>query len=341
MSAWFVLSSMGFYPVTPGIPQYAIGTCLFDEVQIHLENGKTFYIKTQRQKPTDFYVASVSLSNNQFQSKLNSLHHADIMRGGVFQMNMSSDTSKLSFGKSVSRTAPNNLVPESPLIDAPMIFKSTSAVKISTTQVMDKIFYSVNGAPYKLYEKYFSIDSTSTIKAFVVRGTDTSSSSVGTFYKMKHPDWKIKYNCKYNKQYTGGGDEALIDGITGNENWRRGFWQGFQGQDFEVIIDLGELKDVKGVNTTFLQDSRSWIIFPSKIEYTFSVDGNTFVSKKEVFSTVQPNDNSVKVLGYPFSNTNYKARYVKIKATNFGKLPDWHQGKGGDAFIFVDEIDIK
>ena len=43
------------------------------------------------------------------------------------------------------------------------------------------------------------------------------------------------------------------------------------------------------------------------------------------------NNNAVKI----------NVRYVKIKATNFGKLPDWHQGKGGDAFIFIDEIDVR
>ena len=36
-----------------------------------------------------------------------------------------------------------------------------------------------------------------------------------------------------------------------------------------------------------------------------------------------------------------KARYVKVKAYNYGKLPEWHQGAGGDAFIFVDEIEVK
>jgi len=39
---------------------------------------------------------------------------------------------------------------------------------------------------------------------------------------------------------------------------------------------------------------------------------------------------------YPVS-----ARYVKVKAKNFGTLPNWHQGAGGDAFIFIDEITIK
>ena len=334
-------SSLGFYQVTPGLAQYAIGTCLFDEANIHLENGNTFTVKTKRQKPSDFYIGSISLSNNQFQSKLSSLHHADIMRGGVLQMDLVSETSKLTFGKSVHSVTSNTFMPEAPIISAPMIFKDSATIRISTNSVLDRTYYSINNEPYKLYEKYFTVNATSTIRAYVSREKDSGAIAQGVFYKMKHPNWKIKYYAQYNKQYGGGGDEALIDGITGDENWRKGFWQGFQGQDFEVIIDMGALTEVKGANATFLQDSRSWIIFPARVEFSFSADGNTFVNKKEVHSSLPANNTDVKILGYGFSNANYKARYVKIKAINFGKLPDWHQGKGGDAFIFVDEIDIK
>jgi hypothetical protein len=42
-----------------------------------------------------------------------------------------------------------------------------------------------------------------------------------------------------------------------------------------------------------------------------------------------------------FTNSTTNARYIKVKATNYGVLPEWHQGKGGDAFIFIDEIDVR
>lgn len=352
MSAWFVWSSMGFYPVTPGIPQYAIGTCLFDEVKIHLENGKTFTVKAQRQKPGDFYVGSISLSNNQFQPKLLTLAHADIMRGGVFQFNLISDSSKVKFGKPqgelVFQPGDAEYLVEVPVITAPMVFKDSATVKISTTQVTDKLYYSLNDSPYKLYEKYFTINNTTKVKAFTVRGSeqivkgpDTSSLAVGTYSKMKHPDWKIKYNCKYNHQYTGGGDEALIDGLKGDENWRGGFWQGFQGHDLEVVIDMGKVCDVNSISTNFLQDSRSWILFPSRVEYSFSENRTTFGQANEIKLVTSPKDEQVVTRAYTVSGLKTKARYVKVKAINFGKLPNWHQGKGGNAFIFADEIDIK
>lgn len=342
MSAWYVLSSMGFYPVTPGMPQYQIGTCLFDEVKINLENGKTFTIKTQRQKPGDFYVGSVSLSNNQFQPGLTTLHHMDIMNGGVFQMNLVSNAESSSFGKKANLLgALQNMLP-APAIDAPMIFKDSAVVKISTQDVLDKIYYSVNKEAYKLYEKYFILSNTSTIKAFTVHGKDTSAFSEGTFYKMKHPDWKVTYNYPYNSQYSGGGPEALFDGINGDENWRKGFWQGFQGKDVEIVLDLGKEIKAGSFSASVLQDTRAWIVYPKCVDFLVSTDGKTFAPAANVQNTV-PVDSldarTQKLSVIPLLPV--KARYVKVVLHQYGKLPDWHPGKGGDSFIFIDEIEVK
>jgi predicted alpha-1,2-mannosidase len=342
MSAWYVLSSMGFYPVTPGNPQYAIGTCLFDSVKINLENGKTFSIKCKRQKSGDFYVGSVSLSNNQFQKSMTTLHHRDIMSGGVFQMNMVSDPTTSTFGKNKNMLGALQKTMSAPVINSPIIFKDSATVKISTLNIADKLYYSVNGEPFKLYERFFSIKENSNIKAFVINGKDTSAFSEGTFYKMKHPEWKVTYNFQYNKQYTGGGDEALIDGLRGDENWRKGFWQGFQGKDAEMIVDLGKVTNIGSFGVSVLQDTRSWIVYPKKVEFFVSNDGKNFKPAANVVNRIAIDSTEVqkKVLNViPFMPI--KGRYVKIVLQQYGKLPDWHPGKGEDSFIFVDEIDLK
>jgi len=342
MSAWYVLSSMGFYPVTPGMPQYNIGTCLFDEVKIKLENGKTFTVKTQRQKPTDFYIGSISLSNNQFQRNLTTLHHMDMMNGGIFQMNLVADGEKSTYAKNKNPLGVLQKLLPAPVVNAEMIFKDSTQIKISTRGILDKIYYSVNNGAPQLYQEKFSVKSTSTIKAFVVRGKDTSASSEGTFYKMKHPDWKISYNCKYNKQYSGGGEEALFDGIRGDENWRKGFWQGFQGKDVEIVIDLGKETSVGTFMASVLQDTRAWIVFPKSVEFMVSTDGKQFKPAANVQNTIPVDSlDSRKQELSVIPLLPIKARYVKIVLKQYGKLPDWHPGKGGDSFIFVDEIDLK
>jgi len=342
MSAWYVLSSMGFYPVTPGIPEYSLGACLFDEVKINLENGNSFFIKAQRQNPADFYVGSTTLSNNQFARNSLSLHHMDIMRGGTLDMNLISDPAKSTFGKNKNLLGALQKMIPAPVLQAEMIFRDSAIVKITTQHILDKLFYSINNESYQPYEKYFTIKSTASIKAYVVRGKDTSAWTEGTFYKMKHPDWKISYNYKYNKQYSGGGNDALYDGIRGYANWRKGFWQGFQGKDVELIIDLGKERPIGTFAVSVLQDTRAWIVYPKKVEFWVSANGKKFEPAANVVNTmpVDSMDAQTQELHVtPFMAV--KARYVKVVLQQYGKLPDWHPGKGGDSFIFIDEIELK
>lgn len=223
-----------------------------------------------------------------------------------------------------------------------MIFRDSARVKIATQNVLDKLFYSLNGGAMQPYEGSFLLTQTTGIKALALRGGDTSSVTEGTYYKMKHPDWKVSYSYKYNTQYSGGGDAALIDGIRGDANWRKGFWQGFQGKDVEITIDMGAEKNVGSFMVSVLQDTRSWIVYPTWVEFFISSDGKKFSAGANVKNTVAPDkmDSQTQELRVsPFAPM--KARYVKAVLHQYGKLPEWHPGAGGDSFIFIDEIDVK
>jgi putative alpha-1,2-mannosidase len=64
MSAWYVFSAMGFYPVTPGTRDYVIGTPQFDRIIINLPNGKKFKVNAKRTAASDIYVQSASCGPN-------------------------------------------------------------------------------------------------------------------------------------------------------------------------------------------------------------------------------------------------------------------------------------
>jgi len=87
MSAWYIFSALGFYPVTPGIPRYALGTPLFRDATIHLPGGKTFEIDVERDTAQAPYIQSATLNGkplNRFW-----LTHAEIMQGGKLLVRMS------------------------------------------------------------------------------------------------------------------------------------------------------------------------------------------------------------------------------------------------------------
>ena len=86
MSAWYIFSSLGFYPVTPGSPNYALGSPLVKKAIIHLDNGKTLIIKANNQSKENVYVKSVSVNGKLLEGTR--LSHNDIVNGGeiVFEM---------------------------------------------------------------------------------------------------------------------------------------------------------------------------------------------------------------------------------------------------------------
>jgi len=83
MSAWYVFGAMGFYPVDPGRPIYALGTPLFDRLTIHLENGKTFTVEADREGADDFYVQSASLNGEPLDRPW--ISHSEIVGGGALR----------------------------------------------------------------------------------------------------------------------------------------------------------------------------------------------------------------------------------------------------------------
>jgi predicted alpha-1,2-mannosidase len=93
-SAWYVFSSMGFYPVCPATDQYVLGAPLFRKVTLQLENGKTFLINAPGNSDQNRYVQSASLNGKPYSK--NWIGYNDILKGGVFETTMGSkpDTSR-------------------------------------------------------------------------------------------------------------------------------------------------------------------------------------------------------------------------------------------------------
>ncbi|HMQ46851.1 MAG TPA: GH92 family glycosyl hydrolase [Saprospiraceae bacterium] len=86
MSAWYVFSAMGFYPMNPADGKYWMGSPLFEEVVIPLENGKTFTVKAKNAAPEHPYILSASLNKKSLKQPY--ISHAEIMAGGLLELEM-------------------------------------------------------------------------------------------------------------------------------------------------------------------------------------------------------------------------------------------------------------
>ncbi len=309
MSAWFVLSSMGIYSVTPGKPEWETTTPYFDEVKINFEDGTSKIITKNTPK---YELRKLGFEN------------VKTLPEGKFDQLIAT-----------------------PVIKADHIFDFTSNVEISPLNPKDKIYYMTMDEGdanvrkrFIPYKKPFKIEKTTTVSAYSERNGIKSSINNAVFHKRPN-HWDIDVKSKWHVQYHAGGKLALIDGIHGIENWRKGEWQGYQGQNFEATIDLKMLRNITEISSTYLQDSRAWILMPQKVEYFVSSNNKDFFKIASVENDVDPKNTNVQIKNFKAEILPTEARYVKVVAYNFGKLPDWHQGFGGDAYIFVDEISVK
>ncbi len=99
MSAWYILNAMGFYPVCPGNPTYAITSPIFDKVTINLENGKKFTIIAENVSDKNQYIQSATLNGQPYTKSWFS--HDEIVNGGQFVFNMG-DQANENWGRKVS-----------------------------------------------------------------------------------------------------------------------------------------------------------------------------------------------------------------------------------------------
>jgi hypothetical protein len=332
MSAWYVLSSMGIYAVTPGEEKWESNEPIFDTIKIK-DESEIDLVDYKRE-----FVNGISNRIFILGKKLKE------------EMTQSRSSMGSQFTKPIQNSKFKPIVP-APLIQAEgKAFKDKMMIDIVSQNPTDKIYYIVfeKGIDYSTikmtyvpYIKPFYIETSSTIQAYIKNDNDQSATVSAHFYK-KPSNYTIEIKSKYNPQYTAGGDEGIIDGINGTENWRKGEWQGYQSQDFEAIINLQTEKNVSNFSATFLQDSGSWILMPTKVDYYVSNDNVNFTLAGSVTNSISPKYSVNKIQNFEFKAAQeLKAKYVKVKAYNFGKLPDWHLGAGGDAFIFIDEITIK
>ena len=303
MSAWYVLSSMGIYAVTPGNAEWTTTIPYFDKIKVNLENGKNISITKEGMKG-DFAALLLKAEKEDF---------ARIVPVPIFE----------SEGKS---------------------FTDKMKVSISAQNPSDEIYWMFGGPKpgkpaWTKYSAPIEIGASAQIIAYVLSNGQASYSIKASFFK-KPNYYIVAIKSKYDPQYHAGGPEGLVDGIFGNENWRKGDWQGFQGQDFEATIDLQKVQLITSVSANFLQDSRSWILMPTKVSYFVSDDNINFKLLKSIDNQVDASE-SETIIKKIDANIDANGRYVKIVANNFGKLPEWHQGVGGDAYIFIDEVTVK
>ncbi len=349
MSAWYVLSAMGFYQVTPGTKFYTIGTPSFDEIKILKEDKTTFIIKADSLHKKYFYVQDVEYTTD-LRPQMWQIDNGRISEeNGILNFFMKSDPSVQKYRAKIIGGIPEikeNLITINPIIQGGTIsFQKTKTIPITSSQKDVTIYFTTDGSEptnnSTKYTKPLIVNESKTIKAIAYNVHGKKSFVTTAVYKKMAHDWAVKLNSNYEQMYDGGGALGLIDGIRGETNWRKGNWQGYQKADMDVTIDLKTATTISTVTAGFLQDTRAWIVLPKQMIVEVSSDGVNYKTVSDTNNFLPIEDLTPQVKNVTATFAPIKARYVRIKAMQYGKLPAWHESPGGDTHLFVDEVEIK
>ena len=337
MSSWYVLSSLGFYPVTPGHDYYAIGTPLFKEATINLENNNSFTIKARNVSDKNIFIQSAKLNGENYNKSF--LKHTSILEGGVLEFVMGDKPSDWGVEEiPVSKITKHKIVAVPYFVASSQTFVDTHTIKLGSVDNAD-IFYSLNNKEYRKYEEPIVINTQSLIYSYAQKN-NIKSKIVSSEYFLRDDSKKIKIFSTYANQYAAAGDKTLIDQLRGGNNYRTGNWQGYR-EDVNVIVDLSETKKINSISLGCHQDVRSWIFYPKQVEYWTSNDDINYDYQGKVFANFSDKIEGSFQKDFTIKLKELKARYIKIKAKNYGVCPEWHLGAGGKTWVFVDEITIK
>ncbi len=257
---------------------------------------------------------------------------------------------------------------------------SSNIVTLSSKDHSSQIYYTTDGtipipqsATAKLYTSPVQITETCVLRANIIRkGFPVGKEFEQAFAMHKAVGAKVKLTNEPDAKYTPqGGAQALVNGIKGSDQFGDGQWLGFAGKDFEALIELPQATLVKYLGLNFVNAKQSWIYPPKQVTFWVSEDGYNW----ELFYTTDryrgegvvnvsssnadveqpsPTGKTAEV-AQPIKGSQsaeiskeqlikrYETpiKYIKVRARNFGEIPDKAPGAGNPAWLFIDEVVVE
>lgn len=347
MSAWLVMSAMGFYQVVPVGLQYMIGTPWFEECTLFLENGNRFTVKAPGVSAKKKYVKSATLNGQALTQTY--LYHYQIVNGGELVFEMSD---KPSDWGTAEADRPLSMIKDAPIVPVPFVqkgkrvFQETQDVElgcIDTAARIDFAFLDSTGSAgaWQRYEGPIRIDTTAQIVFKTSAGTGESFTQKAVFSKLRSDIRVLRYNTRYDPQYTGRGEAAPVDLIPGGADFRSGGWQGYQGVDVDMVLDLGKSQSVRSAAANFLQDENSWIFYPTRVEFEISDDGQNFEPLGALDNTAPYTEKGTLQKAFIWQGEGRPGRYLRVIGRSLGVCPPDHKGAGNPCWLFLDEVTVE
>jgi hexosaminidase len=205
------------------------------------------------------------------------------------------------------------------------------------------IHYTLDGNPPTSASPRYStpvvLDAPTTVSAVaILKGKPLSPPTRRKYWVTRAIGAEVEYLIPHSTQYAGEGARTLVNGVRGSSMHGDGQWQGFDGTDMDVVLDLGRTVEAQTGQVGFLDSPGSWIMLPQEVSFSISTDGKNFQSLHSLMIQDAEHAHAPVVRTIEVDLEGNPFRFLRILAKNFGELPRGHPGEGKPAWLFVDEI---
>lgn len=218
---------------------------------------------------------------------------------------------------------------------------TTIELELKANASLGNIHYTTDNSEPNLnspiYNSLINLTQDVTVRAVLFKNNELKGKiSAKSYVINKATNKPITLKTPANKSYSGDGNFTLVNGVIGTLPRMSNQWLAWNGNDLEAVINLEKTEEITEITVGFLKEELSWIYLPKEIEYFISNDGIQFTS----LGTISSNEISQERFASIHIKAT-KAKYVKVLAKNFGKIPSGKPGAGENSWLFSDEIIIK
>ena len=225
---------------------------------------------------------------------------------------------------------------------------STTLVSLKTIFNDRDIYYTTDGSTpdknSKRYTEPFAIERSCIVKAVCFE--DNRETIVNEKYILYHKGMGHfrKLNTvagNYRPEYSGGSEDALLNGAVGTNNYKDGNWQGFYGTDCDLELDFGKKERLNSLKINFNTNPYDWILLPKKMSVYVSSNGSNYTIFKTFEISEDVDTSKTNIVTKTFDISGLNSRYVRIVVETPGLIPEGLPGYNNPSWMFMDEIVVE
>ena len=207
------------------------------------------------------------------------------------------------------------------------------------------IYYTIDGSEpdknSKVYTEPFAIERSCIVKATCFE--DNRDKIISEKYILYHKGMGHfrKLNTvagNYRPEYSGGSEDALLNGTVGTNNYKDGNWQGFYGNDCDIELDFGKKEKLNSLKINFITNPYDWIMMPKRMSVYHSDNGIHYqlFRSYDIYEEVPTSRSTIVTKTLDVSGLN--SRFVRIIVETPGLIPQGLPGYNNPSWMFMDEI---